>query len=243
MMFPLMRYNQVTEVEQVVVIDFSEKRELDQKLAPQRVPIPVQSASSHKKKEPKEEKKSSTSSKALHTSQKPRAATNSSRIIQESSEVKAISQPARPSADESALEHQRKDEALKLAKFKSLVSQVKDVTDDNLTGERTAKPASSSSKSKVNSDSSGSVSGQIGNRSVLFTPSIKDDSQKKGKVVIKICVNGAGKVTRAEYTQAGSTTSDTYLIQLATDGVKKYLFSASDNAEECGRVVVDFQLK
>jgi len=83
----------------------------------------------------------------------------------------------------------------------------------------------------------------ISNRQVLFIPKIKDNSQKEGRVVINICVNAVGKVTSAKYTQRGSTTTDSYLIKLATKNAKLYRFSESDAPKQCGKVNIDFEVR
>ncbi len=83
----------------------------------------------------------------------------------------------------------------------------------------------------------------LGDRQLLYAPQIKDNTQKTGKVIINICVDQSGKVTKAKYTQKGSTTTDSYLIQLAEKSAKKYKFDKSDINEQCGDVVIDFKLK
>ncbi len=89
----------------------------------------------------------------------------------------------------------------------------------------------------------GSAGDGLGNRSLLHAPEINDSTQKQGRVIINICVNGSGKVMSAEYTQRGSTTTDAHLIRLATSSAKKYRFSESQVEEQCGEVIIDFKLK
>lgn len=89
----------------------------------------------------------------------------------------------------------------------------------------------------------GKVGTGLGNREVLYAPQIKDNSQSTGKVVVNICVNSAGKVVKATFTQKGSTTTDSNLIDLAIGGAKKYEFSASKADEQCGDILIDFKLK
>ena len=83
----------------------------------------------------------------------------------------------------------------------------------------------------------------ISNRKVIFIPQINDDSQKEGRVVIKICVNADGLVTSSRYTQLGSTTTDQYLIDLALKNAKLYRFSSSDYEKQCGKVNIDFEVR
>ena len=74
-------------------------------------------------------------------------------------------------------------------------------------------------------------------------PVIIDNSQTTGIVVVDICINAAGKVISAKYTQKGSTSNDKELIEVAEKGVLKYRFSASNVFKQCGSVIIDFKLK
>ncbi len=90
---------------------------------------------------------------------------------------------------------------------------------------------------------SGRVGGGLGGRGILNEPKITDTSQKQGKVVIKVCVDAAGKVISTKFTQKGSTTTDDYLVNLAKKSAAKYTFTASSIAEQCGTITVDFKLQ
>ena len=83
----------------------------------------------------------------------------------------------------------------------------------------------------------------LGSRGLLFAPVISDSSQQTGRVVVNICVNAQGKVISADFTQKGSTTTDSHLISLAVSNAKKYKFSESSTAEQCGDITIDFKLK
>ena len=72
---------------------------------------------------------------------------------------------------------------------------------------------------------SGRVGGGLTNRGVVYEPRIRDNTQKTGKVAVNICVDSEGNVIKADYTQKGSTTTDSHLIKVAEEGVKKYKFS------------------
>lgn len=87
------------------------------------------------------------------------------------------------------------------------------------------------------------IGGGLGNRNVLFEPTVTDSSRKVGRVVISICVDRAGQVSSANFTQKGSTTSDARLIKLATQAALKYRFNTSELAEQCGSVTFEFTLK
>jgi outer membrane biosynthesis protein TonB len=92
------------------------------------------------------------------------------------------------------------------------------------------------------STGSGRVGGGLSNRGLLFEPDFEDNSQKEGKVVIKICVDTQGQVVSAKFTQRGSTTTDAELVKIALDNSKKYVFSKSDIEEQCGTITVEFKL-
>ncbi len=87
---------------------------------------------------------------------------------------------------------------------------------------------------------SGKIGGGLTNRGVISEPTISDNSQKTGTVVIKICVDAAGKVISAKFTQRGSNTTDSDLIKVATAGAYKYKFSPADVTEQCGTLRVNF---
>lgn len=92
---------------------------------------------------------------------------------------------------------------------------------------------------------SSDIGGGLSGRGVAFRPSVKDRSQKTGKVRIKVCVNPSGKVTKAEYTLIGSNTQDTYLINLAINNAKKFKFDSEPMAPEaqCGHINFNFTLQ
>lgn len=87
------------------------------------------------------------------------------------------------------------------------------------------------------------IGGGLGNRNVLFEPTVTDSSRKVGRVVISICVNRAGQVSSANFTQKGSTTSDAQLVKLAKQAALQYRFNTSDLSEQCGSVTFEFKLK
>src|SRR6186997_2326152 len=93
------------------------------------------------------------------------------------------------------------------------------------------------------SKGSGRVGGGLGNRGVLHEPQIKDGSQKTGRVVITVCVDKSGKVVKAEYTQKGSTTTDSELRDIAKKAALKFQFTTSEIEEQCGTITVDFKVK
>ncbi|MFT6336528.1 MAG: membrane protein involved in colicin uptake [Saprospiraceae bacterium] len=90
---------------------------------------------------------------------------------------------------------------------------------------------------------SGRIGGGLSNRGVLFEPEINDSSQKTGKVVIKVCVDKTGKISEAKFTQRGSTTTDKYLVDIATKAAKKYQFTPSDIETQCGNITIEFKVQ
>lgn len=93
------------------------------------------------------------------------------------------------------------------------------------------------------STGTGRIGGGLANRGVLFEPEVKDDSQKTGKIVMKVCVDAQGKVTEATFTQRGSTTVDGELRQKAKRAANKYKFDSADIEEQCGTITFDFKVE
>lgn len=89
----------------------------------------------------------------------------------------------------------------------------------------------------------GNVGGGLQGRGVLSSPKLSDNSQRKGRVVVKVCVDASGNVTSAKYTQLGSSTSDPVLQRLAVENAKNYRFSKSSSATQCGNITYDFVVK
>lgn len=90
------------------------------------------------------------------------------------------------------------------------------------------------------SKGSGRVGGGLSNRGVVHEPKISDKSQKTGRVVLNVCVDKVGKVIKAEYTQKGSTTTDSELKEIARKAALQFRFTDSDIEEQCGTITVDF---
>lgn len=99
-----------------------------------------------------------------------------------------------------------------------------------------------------NLDKISTGSGTIGGKDLLgrgrptTPPPISDNSQKQGTVVIKVCVDAAGNVISARYTQGGSTTGDATLKRLAESHAKKYKFPKG-NQVDCGTITYSFKVK
>ena len=93
------------------------------------------------------------------------------------------------------------------------------------------------------STGSGMIGGGLGDRGVVYIPTIKDNSQDDGKVVVKVCVNSSGQVVSAKYTLSGSTATNGELIRLAEKSAMKFKFEKGNLEMQCGTITIDFQLK
>ena len=69
-------------------------------------------------------------------------------------------------------------------------------------------------------------------RSAAALPKPTYNSQKEGKIIVKIWVNRDGTVKQAEAPQQGSTITETSLVQQAREAALKARFSADPNATE-----------
>ncbi|MEO6760635.1 MAG: energy transducer TonB [Saprospiraceae bacterium] len=89
-----------------------------------------------------------------------------------------------------------------------------------------------------------SVGGGLGGRAIANRGPVNDNSQKSGTVVIKICVDGSGNVISADYTQAGSTTTDAELRNKALASARQYRFKpGGSGGTDCGTLTYNFRLK
>ena len=93
------------------------------------------------------------------------------------------------------------------------------------------------------STGSGKIGGGLGSRGVLSAPDVSDNTQKSGRVVVRVCVDSSGKVISADFTQKGSTTSDSQLRATAIRNAKKYKFAKGSIDKQCGTITYDFKLR
>ena len=87
------------------------------------------------------------------------------------------------------------------------------------------------------------VGGGLGDRGVASAHTPKDNSQKEGTVVVKVCVDKSGRVTSAEFTQRGSTTSDSQLKKIAIESARKWRFQKGAVDKQCGTITYRFKVK
>jgi len=226
------------ELQHAIMVDFSVE-ENEQPAV--RKSAPVQSSKKVNKADSSPQKKPSTVQKETVVKETLRKS-----VLQEKSTIveKVVPHTDQPSPEEVAAQKREKEKAEKRSHYASLLSKAKSkpaTGEDQPEKREEATGASSTGTSSYRDHSN--INGLLGRRQVLRSPVITDQSQKKGRVVVKICVGTDGKVLSSKYTMMGSTTSDTYLINLAEKGARQYLFSTSTNPKECGNVVIDFQLK
>lgn len=93
------------------------------------------------------------------------------------------------------------------------------------------------------STGSGMIGGGLSNRGLLYEPEVTDDSQKTGVVVVNVCVDENGNVTSANYTQRGSSTTDSDLKALAIKNARKFRFSPGEIDKQCGTITFDFKVQ
>jgi len=84
--------------------------------------------------------------------------------------------------------------------------------------------------------------GMSGRKIIYYAPII-DNSQKFGRVVVNIKVDRQGNVVFAKATQKGSTTTDSYLFQLAEQAAMKTKVNADTDAaeEQFGTITYTFR--
>lgn len=155
-------------------------------------------------------------------------------------EKKAAAEAKRKAEEEAAAKKAKYD--AQKSKFGSLLSGGKG--NANESGSEGSPDGDPNSTALDNLASGSGIMGEgLSDRAIEYTPTITDNSQKTGRVVVDICINAAGNVISAKFTQRGSTTSDKDLIDVAVKGVKKYRFSSSSAKKQCGSVIIDFKLK
>lgn len=83
----------------------------------------------------------------------------------------------------------------------------------------------------------------IAGRKVVNRPKMMNDTQNTGRVAVRVCINDAGEVTSATYTQLGSTTFNLSLRKRAELWARSYRFVASNVILQCGTITFDFRVK
>jgi periplasmic protein TonB len=85
----------------------------------------------------------------------------------------------------------------------------------------------------------------LSGRKILKYPTISDNSQKTGTVVVQIKVDRSGNVISAVAVQKGSTTTDSYLFNLAQQAALQTQVDPDENAaeEQFGYMTFTFRVK
>jgi outer membrane biosynthesis protein TonB len=174
-------------------------------------------------------------SKTEESSSVEAAAKKSNADIKREQEEARIAEEYRKAEEEA----QKKQDAK--SKFGSLFNKNSDTDNTDGKGDPISQPDATALEGM--SEGFGKTGKGLQSRKIVFQPKIEDNTQKTGKVVVDICVNKSGKVVSANFTQKGSTTTDTYLIRLAESNARKYEFTESDIDEQCGEIIIDFKLK
>lgn len=91
----------------------------------------------------------------------------------------------------------------------------------------------------------GTVKTNLQGRNLLSSPKIKDNSQKEGRIVVKIKVDNTGKVIDASFNPGGSSTSDATLKSLAIKAAKdsKFNFDLDAPAVQSGTMTFTFKVR
>jgi outer membrane biosynthesis protein TonB len=88
----------------------------------------------------------------------------------------------------------------------------------------------------------GTVNG-FGGRGVKSAPKLSENSQKSGRIVLDVCVDGDGNVTSAKYKALGSNSNDSELIDAAVRNARQYQFSEGGADRQCGTITYNFIVK
>lgn len=139
------------------------------------------------------------------------------------------------------------EEAAKAAKLKASKSQFGSLFDQGNGGS----PEESTDIGSQNSDALDAISSGVGtigeglsSRGITYKPTITDQSDREGRVIVNICIDSSGKVTSADFVQSGSTTSDQNLISTALKGAKQYKFEVNDGVKkQCGDITIEFEVR
>jgi hypothetical protein len=102
----------------------------------------------------------------------------------------------------------------------------------NQTGNQGAIDGNKDSKNYIGGGSGNGTSFNLTGRNMLSSPTIKDNSQNEGKVVVDIIVDKYGKVLRANPGARGSTTTNSTLYSKAKQAALNTKFNANPDAAE-----------
>lgn len=201
-----------------------------------------------KKKEPVKKKiitNDNSKERAIEAAKKKAAAVAAKKIKDAEEAAKAEEQRVK-----AAKEAARKAAAAKAAKLAAEAEKTKSGIGNLFNGNGKGKTGKPGNQGNPDGDpnaenlvgSVGQVGGGLRGRGGRG-PSITDDSQKTGTVVVRVKVDSNGKVISAKYTQSGSNTSDISLIKLAERNARKWKFKAGEIDEQSGTITYVFKVK
>ena len=229
--WPSMRYSFPPPGKEGVLVVFGDVPESEQ--APQNneksIDKPQKPNKTEKKQKIKEETKKNVEKQITEDESPVKVKENNKKTEPKSKPVKKTEPPTKDITEV-------KDEFSKLFNSRGTKKHGKGLQGDPL-GDRDAEVLEGITRGK------GKVGSGLDSRGILYEPSFDDSSQKSGRVVVKICINQAGNVISARYTQRGSTTTDSELIDLAVYNAKKYRFTPSNKEKQCGTIIIDFIVK
>jgi hypothetical protein len=84
------------------------------------------------------------------------------------------------------------------------------------------------------------LGGALRDRDVLSRPAYDSQVRQRGRVVVKVCVDAAGDVTRASISPSETDLADQRLRQVALQNAKQWKFAKSSVAQECGTILYEF---
>jgi outer membrane biosynthesis protein TonB len=93
------------------------------------------------------------------------------------------------------------------------------------------------------STGTGMVGGGLGGRGVVSSPTLKDDSNNRGSVVIAICLDKDGNVTEAKFQLQGSTITSGKLRDLAVSNARQWRFKPGIEERQCGIITYTFKVQ
>jgi outer membrane biosynthesis protein TonB len=83
----------------------------------------------------------------------------------------------------------------------------------------------------------------FGGRGVRSAPKLLEQSQKSGKVVLDVCIDGDGTVLSARFNSRLSNTPDPELQQAAINNANQYKFASGGVDKQCGTITYNFIVK
>ncbi|MCB0606659.1 MAG: energy transducer TonB, partial [Lewinella sp.] len=173
-----------------------------------------------------------------------KAAEESKKRAEEEAKKKAAEEAARKKAEAEAEKKRQEQAAKEFGESLGLEGLGKGKGDSGKAGNK-GDPNGDPNSSNLEgiSKGSGSVGGGLGSRGVLNSPAVQENSQQAGTVVLEVCVDTNGNVIEAKYTQKGSTTGNSQLVNAAIANAKRWRFSKGSIDKQCGTITYNFKVQ